>query len=101
MPKCLRWFRRILDELQETLGVGHAAKPATSAGITEEITVGPRGSDAQFHEIADAVAHANPGTRIRVSAGRYLKPVVIDRNGLAALIRGVPTTRRRSASTSA
>lgn len=42
-----------------------------------QLTVGPLRSDADHHEIADAVAASRPGTQIRVLPGQYLKPVVI------------------------
>jgi hypothetical protein len=49
------------------------------ASLRSEVTVGPFGSDADFQEIADAVAAVASGGKVRVRPGRYLDQLVLDR----------------------
>lgn len=74
-------MERVLADLEAAIGVDSRPPAAdrTVPGGRAEVTVGPWDSDADVHEIADAVALVAPGGRIRVRPGRYLKPLAIDR----------------------
>ena len=52
-----------------------AAAPVAADERRAHLTVGPLRSDADHHEIADAVVASRPGDQIQVHAGQYLKPV--------------------------
>jgi hypothetical protein len=76
---------QVIADVERAVGPGVAAppSPAPAAGATgsaeETITVGPRGSGADHHELAAAVAAAPAGATIHLAPGRYHDPVVIER----------------------
>ena len=55
------WWRKWLNRA--------AGDRPANAEARSQLTVGPLRSEADHHEIADAVAASRPGTHIRVAAG--------------------------------
>lgn len=78
-------MERVIEDLEGALGLATSvlqtsrSTTAATAALRTDATVGPWGTDAEFHEIADAVAAVAPGGMVRVRAGRYLKQVILDR----------------------
>lgn len=79
-------MQRVIEDIERAMGLtakrpptadrsGAAAGPAPLPAAT----VGPWGTEADFHEIADAVAAVADGATIRIQPGRYLKQVVLTR----------------------
>lgn len=83
-------MQRVIDDIEQsmdpdgtrpvrTASTPTADSPAPGTRARDEVTVAPWGTDADYQEIADAVAAVGPGATIRVQPGRYLKQVVLDR----------------------
>jgi len=70
---------RVISDIERATGNVAAPRTDNPAVLLQEATVGPWGSDAGFHEIADAVAAVAAGGKIRVRPGRYLKQVVLEK----------------------